>query len=327
MPMPARVALFGFAVVALLTGCASSPGAPVDLRVDVGGHRLRAHCLGQGQPTVVIDTGVGETYESWLPLMESLAQGARVCSYDRAGYGRSEPGPMPRDAERAAGELHRLLLDSGQNGPFLLVGHSLGALNLQVFAARYPDQVAGLVLLDPSPRGWLTGDNFPELRAMFRQETAVMRGMADEASVSSSASERKRTPFLNMVASEHEQLLERTARQLAAIDTFGGIPLTVIASTEPNPAFGASAEAFQQYWIEESRRLAAMSENGRFILAEGSGHHIHLDAPDVVIDAIREMLAAAADEHRSIARAVVPLMRERIVTAEGTTWASTHRAS
>jgi pimeloyl-ACP methyl ester carboxylesterase len=295
MPMPPRPALTKTALVVLLTGCGAPTGAPVDRLVDVGSHRLHVHCLGQGHPTIVIDTGVGETDESWLPLMEALGQDARVCSYDRAGYGRSDPGPMPRDARTAARELHELLRNSAQEGPFLLVGHSLGALNVQVFAASYPDVVAGLVLLDPSPRGWLAGESFPELRGLFRKETAVMRGMADEASVSSNATERMRTAFLDAVASEHEQLLERTAGQLAAIESFGEIPLTVIASTEPNPGFGASAEAFQEYWIEESRRLAARSQRGRFILAEGSGHHIHLDAPSVVIDAILKVLAESEE--------------------------------
>jgi pimeloyl-ACP methyl ester carboxylesterase len=123
-------------------------------------HSLYVHCLGTGRPTIVIDTGVGETYESWESVIETISRQTRVCAYDRAGYGRSEPGPMPRDSQRAVDELHLLLGKSGEDGPFLLVGHSLGGLNMQVYANTYPEEVTGLVLLDPSPLAWMKGRGF-----------------------------------------------------------------------------------------------------------------------------------------------------------------------
>lgn len=274
----------------LISGCTLSPEAPLDELVNVGTHRLHIHCIGAGEPTIVIDTGIGETYESWESVIDPLGRETRVCSYDRAGYGQSEPGPMPRDSQRSADELHMLLVNSGEDGPFVLVGHSLGALNMQVYAHSYPEGVKGLVLLDPSPLAWIMGKGFPELRELFRQEAAAMRTAADAARTSSDPEEITNVDFLEILASEFEQFFGNTGHQVAAIRSFGELPLTVIGATEPEPSFGESAQAFRQFWNEESQILAGKSASGQFILAEGSSHHIHLDAPQVVIDAILEMI-------------------------------------
>lgn len=262
----------------------------MDKSVKIGTHRLHIYCTGAGGPTIVIDVGAGESYTSWQSVQERLAQDARVCAYDRAAYGQSEPGPLPRDSQRAAEELHQLLLNSGEKGPFLLVGHSLGGLNMQVFATSYPEQVVGLVLLDPSPLGWMMGEGFPELRELFIRETAAMRAEADAASASSDSERKAQAAFWEALASEHEELFGQTAQQVGAISSFGQLPLTVIGATEPDPRFGEASKVFRQFWNDESRKLAAKSERGRFILAEGSSHHIHLDAPQMVIEAIHEML-------------------------------------
>lgn len=268
-----------------------TPEAPLDELVDVGTHRLYIHCTGTGGPTIVIDTGVGENYESWESIIESLSrETTRVCAYDRAGYGQSEPGPMPRDSQRVADELHLLLANSGEDGPFLLVGHSLGALNMQVYAASYPEEVAALVLLDPSPLAWMMGEGFPELRELFNQESMALREAANAASASSDPDARAIAAYLDATASEFEEFFGRTADEVSAIQSFGELPLTVIGATEPEPRFGEYAQAFRQFWNEESQMLAGKSESGKFILAEGSSHHIHLDAPQVVIDAILEMI-------------------------------------
>jgi pimeloyl-ACP methyl ester carboxylesterase len=196
---------------------------------------------------------------------------------------------MPRDSRRAADELHLLLVNSGEDGPFLLVGHSLGGLNMQVYANSHPEEVTGLVLLDPSPLAWMMGEGFPELRELFNQASIAQREAADAASESSDPDVRANAAYLEAVASEFEEFFGRTADEVAAIDSFGELPLTVIGATEPDPNFGEYGQAFRQFWNEESQALARKSASGQFILAEGSSHHIHLDAPQVVIDAILEM--------------------------------------
>lgn len=283
-------AALAVALILLQSSCGTPSERATDRLVSIGTHKLHIHCAGAGSPTIVVDVGAGESYASWMPLLDQLAQDTRVCAYDRAAYGQSEPGPMPRDSQRAAEELHQLLLSSGEEGPFLLVGHSLGGLNMQVFAARWPEQIAGAVLLDPSPLGWMMGEGFPELRELFVQEIAAMRAQAGPARASSDSGAGPEAAFWEALASEHEELFARTAQQVAAISSFGQIPLTVIGASEPEPRFGESSAAFRQFWNDESRRLATKSGRGRFMLAQGSSHHIHLDAPELVLGAIREML-------------------------------------
>jgi len=172
----------------------------------------------------------------------------------------------------------------------VLVGHSLGGLNAQVFASQYPDRVAGLILLDPAPLAFITGQAFPELYRLFEQQAAELRQMAEAARQSTDAEAQAKANYLEAVASEHAALITESASRVAAIESFGDIPLVVIGSGKPNPAFGADAEAFQRFWIEQSRALAAKSTNGTFVLAQESSHYLHEDAPDVVLDAIREMV-------------------------------------
>lgn len=283
------------ALLVLLASCKSPSDGPLDKLVDIGSHRLFIHCIGEGSPTIVIDTGIGETYESWEPVIESLSQSTRVCAYDRAGYGQSEIGPMPRDSQRVTDELNLLLTKSSVKSPYVLVGHSLGGLHMQVFTAKYPEQVAGAVLLDPSPLAWIMGEGFPELRELFKQEATAMQAAAEAARASSDPEAKAQADFLETVASEFEQLIGNTGHQVAAISSFGELPLIVIGATEPEPNFGESAQAFRQFWNDESRTLAGKSENGRFILAEGSSHHIHLDAPDVLTDEILQIVENARE--------------------------------
>lgn len=290
MTLPKAMTTILTVLLVFVTSCTPSNELPLDEMVDVGTHSLYIHCLGRGRPTIVIDTGLGESYESWGHVITTLSRQTRVCAHDRAGYGRSEPGPMPRDSQRAANELHLLLANSGEDGPFLLVGHSLGGLNMQVYASTYPEEVAGLFLLDPSPLAWMMGEGFPELRDIFNQQSAALREEADEVSASSDPDAIAIKPYMNATASEFEEFFGRTTDEVAAISSFGDLPLTVIGATEPDPSFGESGEAFRQFWNEESQLLARKSESGQFILAEGSNHHIHLDAPQVVIDAILEMI-------------------------------------
>ncbi|MGI8746474.1 MAG: alpha/beta fold hydrolase [Bryobacteraceae bacterium] len=114
--------------------------------VDVGEFRLNLYCAGQGSPTVVLEVGLADSLDSWSRVQPEIARFARVCSYDRAGYGYSDPGPMPRTSDRIASELRAALRSAHENPPFLLVGHSFGGFNVRVFNGKYPDEVAGLDL-------------------------------------------------------------------------------------------------------------------------------------------------------------------------------------
>ena len=160
---------------------------------------------------------------------------------------------------------------------------------MQLFAADYSDSVAGLVLLDPPPLDWIAGEGFPELYAMAQQETSAIQAAANAVSESSNLEEKAQEDFLQTLASEHAEMLSASAEQTAAIESFGNIPLLVLASEIPNPAFGESAKDYQQFWIDQSRTLSAKSSNGEFILAKGSRHHIHLDRSELVLNAINQV--------------------------------------
>jgi len=116
--------------------------------VDIGGYKLNIDCTGQGQPTVVLESGNGAPANFWRRVQPQIAKFTRVCSYDRAGYGWSDSGPMPRTSAQMVKELHALLQDSGDKPPYIFVGHSLGGLNVSLYNHAYPNEIVGMVLAE-----------------------------------------------------------------------------------------------------------------------------------------------------------------------------------
>lgn len=273
-------------------GPSPSTEGEIDEIINIGSHSLHLYCLGYGNLTVVIDVGIGDSYTNWHDIQEQIAQETQVCAYDRAGYGLSEPGPMPRTSQQVVEELKTLLEKAGIVGPYVLVGHSLGGLNMQIFANRYPELVAGIVLLDPPPLDWITGQGFPELRQLAEQDTAALLAAAEQARQASDPIERAKADYYETLASEHAMMFE-FSEEAAAIMSFGDTPLIVLASGVPNPQFGESAEAFQQFWIEQSQALASKSTYGTCIVVEESTHFLYADVPTLVLDSILQVVGEA----------------------------------
>lgn len=149
------LALTGAAYQAMATARDARTYPPPGQLVDVGGYRLHIYCQGQGSPTVVLDALFPGTVSNWVWVQPQLAKTTHVCAYDRAGLGWSDRGPEPRDALQHARELHALLGNAGIEGPYVLVGHSLGGLSVRMFADQYPDEVAGMALVEGSdPDAW-----------------------------------------------------------------------------------------------------------------------------------------------------------------------------
>src|SRR6476469_1693520 len=153
------VALGAFLVIATLSGAAYqwlatrrelAATPPPGRLVDIGGYRLHLWCTGDGAPAVILDTGLGGSSADWGFVQPDVARFTRVCSYDRAGMGYSDPGPSPRTARRIASELNALLGRSGIGGPVVLVGASIAGFDARVFASDHPERAAGLVLVDAS---------------------------------------------------------------------------------------------------------------------------------------------------------------------------------
>src|SRR6266704_5244487 len=148
--------------------------------VDVGGHRLYVHCTGSGSPTVVLVSGLAETSVYWGGwIAPAVAQNTTVCVYDRAGQGCSDPPVSPQDGVAVATDLHTLLDHAQIPGPYVLVGHSTGGAYARIFAARYPDQVAGMVMLDSQPNEVFTGvPDFPSFYNNIRRASALFPSLA-----------------------------------------------------------------------------------------------------------------------------------------------------
>ena len=256
----------------------------LDTFVDVGGHRLHARVIGSGSPTVVIEPGIGESDRVWGGVVAAIAPHHRVVIYDRAGYRQSEAGPMPRTAETVVGELTTLLEKLPVEPPFVLAGHSLGAMHSLVYAVEHPDRVAGLVILDLPPIGFITGERFSNLGELAVRMTAGFYRDADNARAGGNAGA---AAFLEAVASEHESMYSGDGDRLKSIESLGDLPMVVIGSGVSNPSFGDSAVAFQEFWRESSEALAGLSSRGRFIFVEESTHNLPGEATQEVIDAIR----------------------------------------
>jgi pimeloyl-ACP methyl ester carboxylesterase len=193
-----RVALHGraracvvyplLAVYALcaLGGGYETVGASLDRRhpapgqlIDVGGHRLHLSCAGSGSPTVILESGLGESSAYWAWISATVARDTKVCVYDRAGRGWSEPASVPQDGFAVARDLHVLLDRAHVEAPFILVGHSSGAQYVRIFAGRYPEQVAGMVLLDGQPAEVFEAlPNYPVIYAVLSRVSALLPSLA-----------------------------------------------------------------------------------------------------------------------------------------------------
>ena len=268
--------------------------------VDIGGHRLKLNCTGSGSPTVVLESGLGDVSIEWNPIQQEISKFSRVCSYDRAGYGGSDPGPMPRISAQIAKELHTLLTNAGEHPPYLLVGHSFGGYNVRVFNGQFPDQVAGTVLVDAIqedqyellPKVW-TGIGAALLHR-FRSQARwapllIGLGIARLQLRSQGADQNSylylQSKYLEARASELEQI-QISAEQARASGNLGNKPLVVLTAGKSFDALrgrGLSEQDFadsQRIWVDDLQmRLARLSTRGKRVVVPDSGHDIPSEAP------------------------------------------------
>ena len=298
---------------------------PPGQRVDVGGYSLHIYCTGEEVgPTVVVDTGMGDFSTSWQGIQPEVSKSTRICTYDRAGYGWSDSSPQPRTATQMANELHQLLVNANVAPPYILVGHSLGGLTVRVFASQYPDEVAGMILVDAGHEDMLERLPPEYLRLNKQQESyfsvlgfmsrfGVLRWLgssskgADITPPQVAKMPKEFQPFYLMMLSHPSffdtalaelRALPETTAQVRATGSLGDLPLIVLSADSIDDAVLKSiglgddfpAAQLQQAFHELQAELAALSTNSMHVFVKNSTHAIPLDKPDVVIKSILDMV-------------------------------------
>jgi pimeloyl-ACP methyl ester carboxylesterase len=274
--------------------------------VDVSGRKMHIDCIGGGSPTVILDSGLGDTYISWQKVQPQIATFARVCSYDRAGLGYSDSSSGPRTSAVIASELHELLQAAGIPPPYVLVGHSMGGFDVRLYAGHYRNEVAGVVLVDASHPD--QENRFPrELRSMegswmreaefleFTMPIGLPRvmGLCDEQPVQRAAecnwhSAREGVAEL--------KAFPVSASQTAATGSLGDLPLAVLSHDPDKPSSELPpdlARPVNEEWEKMQEDLAHLSTRGSQTIARNSAHYIQIDRPDVVVDAVRSIVDQA----------------------------------
>ena len=304
--------------------------------LSIGTHRLHLHCAGSGSPAVVFDAALGGSSLSWTYVQPAVAAFTTTCNYDRAGFGWSDAGPMPRTVGRIAAELHQLLTAARVAPPYVFVGHSFGGLSIRAFASSHPADVAGLVFVDPAhPEEWRDPSDADRERlqrgvVLCRRGVAAARlGIA--SLVASLASAGALDLARGIAAAVSRRTLQRRDEEILAPVT--KLPMEVRGVlrwmwTQPRyfEALGsqiahvcagaAEIDLHPDYdslplvtisssTASASRRalqdaLARRSACGRHILAAHSGHWIPLDEPHVIVQAIREVVEDVRSSSRSI---------------------------
>jgi len=327
-----------FAGMAIPTSAADqSLPAPTPLGhlYDLGGYKLHLYCTGKGKPAVVLSNGAGDFSFDWLPLQQKVSLSTRVCSYDRGGEAWSDLGPNPHTQLQEAYDLRRLLKAAHVAGPFVLVGQSMGGSIMREFARQYPQDVAGMVLVDAGhengsllgPKGLYRGRETSKGRPIPAVRDTV--GPEDQLSPETIAKIQESIkqmdfkpeiePPFDKLPPEAQKLrlwaLGLLPHFAATFNEFGGeeaeetyewrqkhphplgdIPLIVLTRSENHYPAKFSERLIAEH-EQQQADLATLSTNSKHVVVPNSGHHIQLDQPQAVADAIQEVVSRAKKNH------------------------------
>lgn len=232
---------------------------------DVGGHKLFLLSYGQNKPAVILESGIGDggTMSGWDVVQNNVKDFAQVCLYDRAGLGQSEKGPEPRTTIQIANELHALLEAAKIEPPYIMVGHSMGGLHIQAYTMIYPDDIAGMVFIDPTPK----------------ELVDTLSATAIENLINAGAPQA--------VFDEAVEGLNKSIPTFKSLPNLPDVPVVVITSS-----FTGEGDVDISQWEELKtyhQNLADEVTDGTHIVATQSGHYIQMDEPKLVIDAIQSV--------------------------------------
>jgi pimeloyl-ACP methyl ester carboxylesterase len=334
--LPKRAARFAVTLFMLVWAArvGAEPGIPTDIvyarpgqLVDAGGFRLNLYCMGSGSPAVVFDSGWGDWAPAWSKVQPEIAKWTRACSYDRAGTGFSDPGPMPRTSVRIAKELRTALHHAGIRGPYILVGSAFGGDNIRTFADLYMEEVAGLVLDDADPtdvasasmqeqehrghagipsdlrdcRNAITGhkplacaQNFffrglPEAEWSPELNAKVLEiAQTKVAMYDAYSSEMEQTPADETYLRQHRR-------------SFGSRPIRILTSgnhgvghLEAKPPDTPKHLEYEREMTLAQGRWLELSSNAKQIFTRNSSEYIQFDEPETLINAVREVYDQAS---------------------------------
>lgn len=286
--------------------------------IDVGGHQLHLSCTGKGSPTVILEAMGPGWSPSWTLVQPEIAKITRVCSYDRAGFGWSDSGPLPRTGQRMAEELHQLLTRGGISGPYILVGHSLGGFIMRLFREAYQNEVVGIVLVDAGHERQFEQDEFrkfvapgtimfPIIRAMtaigltrflFTFDAIPPLFSIQERSVATETHSLLRMGWMQTryfkTMTDEGAALEDTCSQVRRAGSLGDLPLLILTATGPTwwPDMPPDIDQakFREMWLKLQADLTKLSTNSRQLFADHSSHFMNFDQPALIVDAIRQMV-------------------------------------
>ena len=313
------------AFLCLTCSATTSDPKPVGQLIDIGGRKLHIHCTGSGSPAVVVENGGAAFSFDWDLVQPEVARFTQICTYDRAGYAWSDPGPEFDTFDQATHDLHLLLKNAGVRGPYVLVGHSLGGMLIRFYQAKYPRDVVGMVLVDSSHEESLQHVGLkivriPELSAKQFQN------LLDQAKAN-----RPKNPEPDLVPTTifppydklptQDQTLHLWAlkkviplvktwglnlqfdlsrlhqMRVAEQHPLGNMPLAVLTASNFDvvQAPGMTVEEAHQDHLRLQSELAELSTNSRQVMVSPSGHEIYLYKPDVVVRSIAAVVSSAKD--------------------------------
>lgn len=287
--------------------------------VDIGGYRLHINCSGEGSPTVILEAGMGANSLDWTLVQPKIAKFTHVCSYDRAGNGWSDESPLERTSENIVDELHALLKNSGNKGPFILVGHSFGGVNMRLYESKYPNEVVGLVLVDASHEDQLEKiptwpqslfeklstnpyiapffasfgtfrilNYLPQIQESYRLFPAEIR----EQYLATTST----TKFIRAVNQERAGF-GVSLKQLKNSGRVLGNKLLVVITAGKSLTSEETGwpqdfrDKFVNMWEENQKDLVTKSTRGKQIIATHSGHNIPIEQPDIIVEAVEEIFS------------------------------------
>lgn len=312
-------------LVALVAVCSAAfpDPRPIGQLVDIGGRKLHIHCTGNGTPTVVVENGGAAFSFDWELVQSQVARFTRICTYDRAGYAWSDPGPEFDTFDQATRDLHLLLAKAGIRGPYILVGHSLGGMLIRYYRAKYPTGIVGMVLVDSSHEESLQHVG-PSVVRITELTAKQFQSLIDEGKANrpknpepdpvptniSPPYDRLPMEFQNLHLWALKKVLPLVKNwglnlqsdlsrlhqiRVAGEHPLGDTPLAVLTSSEFDvvQAPGMTIEEARHDHLRLQNDLAQLSVNSRQVMVSGSGHEIYLYKPDVVVRSISAVLSSA----------------------------------